>query len=180
VARARLSTIAAVAIPSADHARHRIALRLLPFLFVLYIANYLDRSSVAYAAIGMARDLGFNDHVLGMGIGIFFVSYVALQIPGALMVERWSARGMISVTMILWGSLTDCTGPHSSTALPRTLFVRRCRSRFFPGGHCLSEPLVRSGGPRQSDEQLHGCDSCVADHRITGGRMDTWSQLVHD
>ena len=54
---------------SAEHARRRIALRLLPFLFVLYIANYLDRTSVAYAAIGMARDLGFNDHVLGMGIG---------------------------------------------------------------------------------------------------------------
>ena len=75
---------------SAEHTRRRIALRLLPFLFVLYIANYLDRTSVAYAAIGMARDLGFNDHVLGMGIGIFFVSYVTLQIPGALLVERWS------------------------------------------------------------------------------------------
>src|SRR6266404_9967928 len=74
---------------SAEHARRRIAPRLLPFLFVLYIANYLDRTSVAYAAIGMARDLGFNDHVLGMGIGIFFVSYVTLQIPGALLVERW-------------------------------------------------------------------------------------------
>ena len=73
---------------SADHARHYVALRLLPFLFVLYITNYLDRTSVAYAAIGMARDLGFNDHVFGMGIGIFFVSYVALQIPGALLVER--------------------------------------------------------------------------------------------
>src|SRR6266576_3654050 len=71
---------------SAEHARRRIALRLLPFLFVLYIANYLDRTSVAYATIGMARDLGFNDHVLGMGIGIFFVSYVTLQVPGALLV----------------------------------------------------------------------------------------------
>src|SRR5256885_13566172 len=56
--------------PSADHARHYIALRLLPFLFVLYITNYLDRTSVAYAAIGMARDLGFNDRVFGLGIGI--------------------------------------------------------------------------------------------------------------
>src|SRR6266481_4330301 len=94
---------------SAEHARRRIALRLLPFLFVLYIANYLDRTSVAYAAIGMARDLGFNDRVFGMGIGIFFLSYVALQIPGALLVERWSARGMISATMIVWGSLTALT-----------------------------------------------------------------------
>jgi len=70
--------------------------RLLPFLFVLYITNYLDRTSVAYAAIGMSRDLGFSDRVFGMGAGIFFISYVALQIPGALLVERWSARRMIS------------------------------------------------------------------------------------
>jgi hypothetical protein len=58
---------------------------LLPFVFLLYITNYLDRTSVAYAAIGMTRDLGFDDRVFGMGIGIFFLSYVALQIPGALL-----------------------------------------------------------------------------------------------
>src|SRR5580693_3546340 len=90
----------------ADHTRHQIALRLLPFLFILYITNYLDRTSVAYAAIGMSRTLGFNDRVFGLGAGIFFVSYVALQIPGALMVERWSARGMIAGSMIAAGALT--------------------------------------------------------------------------
>src|SRR5215510_5402654 len=109
MAVAPIPPIAPVAASSAEHTRRHIAVRLLPFVFLLYITNYLDRTSVAYAAIGMARDLGFNDHVLGMGIGIFFVSYVALQIPGALMVERWSARGMISVTMIVWGSLTALT-----------------------------------------------------------------------
>jgi len=82
--------------------RHHIALRLLPFLFILYITNYLDRTSVAYAAIGMARELGFSDRVFGMGAGVFFLSYVALQIPGALLVERWSARRMIAATMIAW------------------------------------------------------------------------------
>ncbi len=61
-------------------------MRLLPFLFILYITNYLDRTSLAYAAIGMSRDIGFSDRVLGLGSGIFFVSYVALQIPGALLV----------------------------------------------------------------------------------------------
>ena len=66
-----------------DRTRHHIAIRLLPFLFILYITNYLDRTSVAYAALGMSRDLGFSDRVLGMGMGIFFISYVALQIPGA-------------------------------------------------------------------------------------------------
>jgi MFS transporter, ACS family, tartrate transporter len=124
-----------VAPVSADYARHYIGLRLLPFLFVLYVANYLDRTSVAYAAIGMARDLGFNDHVLGMGIGIFFVSYVALQIPGALIVERWSARGMISVTMIVWGSLTALT---ALVHTPIQLYLARfllgaAEAGFFPG-----------------------------------------------
>ncbi|HWO38763.1 MAG TPA: MFS transporter, partial [Candidatus Acidoferrum sp.] len=78
-----------------DRTRHQVAVRLLPFLFVLYIINYLDRTSVAYAAIGMSRDLGFSARVFGLGAGVFFVSYVALQMPGALLVERWSARRMI-------------------------------------------------------------------------------------
>src|SRR5258708_27827867 len=90
----------------ADRTRRLTALRLLPFLFTLYLANYLDRTSIAYAAIGMTRELGFSDRVFGLGAGVFFISYVALQIPGALLVERWSARRMISLTMIAWGSMT--------------------------------------------------------------------------
>ena len=130
-----IPAIASVAASSAERTRRQIAVRLLPFLFLLYITNYLDRTSVAYAAIGMARDLGFNDHVLGMGIGIFFVSYVALQIPGALMVERWSARGMISVTMIVWGSLTALT---ALVHTPIQLYLARfllgaAEAGFFPG-----------------------------------------------
>src|SRR6202162_3524545 len=93
----------------ADRTRRHIAVRLLPFLFILYITNYLDRTSVAYAAIGMSRELGFSDRVFGLGSGIFFVSYLALQIPGGLLVECWSARRMISATMIAWGSLTVLT-----------------------------------------------------------------------
>ena len=118
-----------------DQTRHRIALRLLPFLFVVYITNYLDRTSVAYAAIGMARDLGFSDRVFGMGAGVFFISYVALQIPGALLVERWSARRMISATMIAWGSMTALTAlVHTPTQLYLARFVLgAAEAGFFPG-----------------------------------------------
>ena len=119
----------------AEQTRRRIALRLLPFLFVLYIANYLDRTSVAYAAIGMARDLGFTDHVLGMGIGVFFVSYVALQIPGAVLAQRWSARGMICASMIVSGLLTALT---AIVHTPAQLYLARfllgaAEAGFFPG-----------------------------------------------
>jgi MFS family permease len=119
----------------ADSTRRLIALRLLPFLFVLYITNYLDRTNLAYAAIGMTRDLGFSDRVFGMGIGIFFLSYLALQIPGALLVERWSARGMISATLVTWGSLTVLTAlVHTPVQLYAARFVLgAAEAGFFPG-----------------------------------------------
>jgi ACS family tartrate transporter-like MFS transporter len=121
--------------PLAGHTRHLIAMRLLPFLFILYITNYLDRTSVAYAALGMSRDLGFSDRVFGLGAGVFFISYVALQIPGALLVERWSARRMISATMIAWGSLTSLTAlVHTPGQLYLARFVLgAAEAGFFPG-----------------------------------------------
>ena len=69
----------------ADRARRHIARRLLPFLFVIYITNYLDRTNLAYATLGMSRDLHFSDRVFGTAFGIFFIGYTALQIPGALL-----------------------------------------------------------------------------------------------
>ena len=127
--------IGSVAASSAEHTRRHIALRLLPFVFLLYITNYLDRTSVAYAAIGMARDLGFDDRVFGLGIGIFFLSYVALQIPGAILAQRWSARGMICATMIVSGSLTALT---AIVHTPAELYLARfllgaAEAGFFPG-----------------------------------------------
>ena len=95
-----------------DRTRHHIALRLLPFLFLLYTVNYVDRTNLAYAALGMSRDLGFSDEVFGLGAGIFFVTYTAMQVPGALLVEFWSARRMISASMIAWGSLTAVSYTH--------------------------------------------------------------------
>jgi ACS family tartrate transporter-like MFS transporter len=132
---------AATALPSgadvklADHTRHQIAVRLLPFLFILYITNYLDRTSVAYAAIGMSRTLGFSDRVFGLGAGIFFVSYVALQIPGALMIERWSARRCITLILIAWGSLTVLAGlVHTAAQLyGARLLLGAAEAAFFPG-----------------------------------------------
>jgi len=118
-----------------NRTRHRIAARLLPFLFILYITNYLDRTSVAYAALGMSRDLGFSDRVLGLGAGIFFISYVALQIPGALLVERWGAHRSIAAIMIAWGSLTVLT---ALVHTPGQLYLARfllgaAEAGFFPG-----------------------------------------------
>jgi ACS family tartrate transporter-like MFS transporter len=90
----------------AQRARHRIARRLLPFLFLLYVIAFLDRMNIGAAALQMPRDLGFSEGVVGMGAGIFFLGYFLLEIPGALIVERWSARRWIARIMISWGVVT--------------------------------------------------------------------------
>ena len=118
-----------------DHTRRHIAARLLPFLFVLYVANYIDRTNLAYAALGMSRDLGFTDRIIGLGVGIFFVTYVAGQTPGALLVERWSARRVIGTSMVAWGLLTMLT---AEVRTPGQLYLVRfalgaAEAAFFPG-----------------------------------------------
>src|SRR5437870_13569606 len=90
-------------------ARRRVAVRLLPFLFLLYVANYLDRTNLSYATLGMKGDLRLTDSVFGTASGIFFIGYLGLQIPGALLVERWSARLLLAITLISWGALTTLT-----------------------------------------------------------------------
>ena len=90
----------------AQRARHRIARRLLPFLFLLYVIAFLDRMNVGAAALQMPHDLGFSEGVIGMGAGVFFLGYLLLEIPGALIVERWSARRWIARIMISWGLVT--------------------------------------------------------------------------
>src|SRR6202040_75302 len=90
----------------AERARKRIAWRLLPFLFLLYIIAFLDRMNVGAAALQMPGDLGFNDKVVGLGAGMFFIGYVVLEIPGALIAERWSARRWVARIMISWGMIT--------------------------------------------------------------------------
>src|ERR1700748_2845350 len=89
-----------------QRARKRIAWRILPFLFLLYIIAFLDRMNIGAAALQMPADLGFHDRVVGLGAGIFFVGYLVLEIPGALIAERWSARRWIARIMISWGILT--------------------------------------------------------------------------
>ena len=62
-------------------ARRRIAVRLLPFVFLMYVINYVDRVNVSFANLRMSTDLGFSDRIFGLGAGIFSVGYVLNEFP---------------------------------------------------------------------------------------------------
>ena len=115
--------------------RRRVAYRLLPFVFLLYIVNYIDRVNVSFANLRMSGDLGFSDRVYGLGVGMFYVTYVLFEIPGAIIVERWSARKWIARIMISWGIVTILTGfVHTATQFyVARFFLGAAESSFFPG-----------------------------------------------
>lgn len=91
-------------------ARRRIACRLLPFVFLLFVIAYIDRINVSFASLKMSTDLGFSDRVYGLGVGVFYISYILLEIPGALIAERWSPRKWVGRILISWGAVTVLTG----------------------------------------------------------------------
>jgi MFS transporter, ACS family, tartrate transporter len=109
--------------------------RIMPFVFVLYIIAFLDRVNVGYAALQMKGALGFTDEVLGFGAGIFFIGYFLLEIPGSILVERWSARGWIARIMISWGILAIITGfIQTATQFYWIRFLLgAAEAGFFPG-----------------------------------------------
>jgi ACS family tartrate transporter-like MFS transporter len=116
-------------------ARRHVALRLLPFAFLIYIVNYIDRVNVSFANLRMSADLGFSDRVYGFGVGMFYLTYVLFEIPGALIVERWSARKWIARIMISWGAVTILTGfVHTAGQFYAARFLLGlAEASFFPG-----------------------------------------------
>ena len=83
----------------------RVGRRILPFMFVLYIFNFLDRSNVGLAALQMNQDLGFSSQAFGLGAGIFFIGYALFEVPSNLFLVKIGARRWIARIMISWGIL---------------------------------------------------------------------------
>jgi ACS family tartrate transporter-like MFS transporter len=119
-----------------DSARRKAYLRLLPLTFVCYVIAYVDRANVSIAKLTMTQDLpGFDNAVIGFGAGIFFFGYFLLEIPGTLIVEKWSARKWIARIMITWGIVAAMT---AAVKTPTHFYVVRfvlglAEAGFFPG-----------------------------------------------
>ncbi len=111
-------------------------LRLIPLLFICYIIAYVDRTNVGVAKLTMSEDLpAFDSLVFGFGSGIFFIGYFLLEIPGSLIVERWSARKWICRIMVTWGIMAAAT---AFVTTPIQFYVVRfllgvAEAGFFPG-----------------------------------------------
>jgi MFS family permease len=113
----------------------KAAWRLVPFLTLGYLLNYMDRNNVGFAALTMNSDTGLTATQFGFGAGILFLSYSAFEIPSNIALYRFGARRWIARIMITWGIVSAATafvtGPTSWYVLRFLLGV--AEAGFFPG-----------------------------------------------
>lgn len=98
-----MNAVASNGLPGVAALHRKIDLRLLPYLFVLYVVAYLDRVNVSFAAQGLSHSLGFTSSVFGLGAGMFFAGYVLCEVPSNLILRRVGARVWIARIMVTWG-----------------------------------------------------------------------------
>ncbi|QHN05176.1 MFS transporter [Granulicella sp. WH15] len=119
----------------AARALRKATLRLIPLIALGYGTAYMDRVNISFAALQMNRDLHFSASVYGLGAGLFFLSYAALEIPSNLALYRFGARRWLARIMITWGVLAI------GMALVRTpwqfytmrFLLGMAEAGFFPG-----------------------------------------------
>ncbi|GAM98626.1 nitrate/nitrite transporter [alpha proteobacterium U9-1i] len=86
----------------------KVVWRLIPLLFLCYIAAFLDRVNVGFAKLQMAGDLALSDAMYGFGAGIFFIGYFLFEVPSNLILQKVGARRWIARIMVSWGVISSC------------------------------------------------------------------------
>lgn len=117
-----------------DAVYKKIALRLMPVLFLAYIFAYLDRVNIGFAKLGMKEELWFNDEVFALASGIFFIGYFLFEVPGNILMHKIGARIWITRIMLTWGIVSGLCAIASSAKMFYWIrfFLGVAEAGFFP------------------------------------------------
>ena len=88
----------------------KITLRIVPFLFLMYIVNYIDRANIGYASLHMNAELGLTSQAFGLAAGLFFIGYFLFEVPSNAALAKFGARRWIARILITWGILAIVMG----------------------------------------------------------------------
>ncbi|MEI7685203.1 MAG: MFS transporter [Planctomycetota bacterium] len=124
------------AAPNEEAVFRKISLRLLPFLFLLYVVNLIDRTNIGIARLQMVDEQNLlGEEAYALGAGIFYVGYLLFEVPSNLILLRMGARAWIARILVSWGLISAAmmfvTGPWSFAGLRFLLGV--AEAGFFPG-----------------------------------------------
>ncbi|ACC75736.1 MFS transporter [Paraburkholderia phymatum] len=109
--------------------------KLIPFLALIYVVAYIDRSVVGFAKLHMNAAVGISDAAYGLGAGLFFIGYFLCEVPSNLALERFGARVWFARILFTWGVITMAmslvTGPTSFYVL--RFLLGAAEAGLYPG-----------------------------------------------
>jgi ACS family tartrate transporter-like MFS transporter len=101
----------------------------------MHVIAYADRVNIGFAETEITNDLAISSTVFGLAAGIFFLSFIAFEIPSNLLLHRFGARLWLGRIMISWGivaTLTAFVWDGASLVVARIL-LGVGEAGFFPG-----------------------------------------------
>lgn len=113
----------------------KVTLRIIPFMFLLYIVSYLDRANIGYAALEMNKELALTSEAFGFISGIFFIGYFLFEVPSNVMLNKYGARVWIARILVTWGAIAAATAfaQTASQLYVLRFFLGVAEAGFFPG-----------------------------------------------
>jgi MFS transporter, ACS family, tartrate transporter len=113
----------------------KVQVRLIPFLFLLYVVAMVDRINIGFAALTMNEELGISGQQFGIAAGIFFIGYFLFEVPSNLILHKIGARVWIARILLTWGLVAALTGLVQSVG---QLYLARfllglAEAGYFPG-----------------------------------------------
>jgi MFS transporter, ACS family, tartrate transporter len=113
----------------------KVQIRIIPFIFLLYIVGFLDRINIGFAALTMNKELAISSQQYGLVFGIFFFGYFLFEIPSNLLLHKIGARIWIARILITWGIVATLTGfVHTVHQLYLMRFLLGlAEAGYFPG-----------------------------------------------
>ncbi|MDO6416709.1 MFS transporter [Sphingomonas sp. BIUV-7] len=120
---------------AADLPIGKLQRRLMPFLLLMYVLAFLDRTNVGFARDAFQHDTAIGDAAYAFGASIFFLGYAAFEIPSNIILHRVGARLWMARIMITWGLVTAAMMFIRSEGLfyALRLLLGICEAGFFPG-----------------------------------------------
>src|ERR1700730_16101227 len=119
-----------------EHRLYRkVVYRIIPFIFVCYVLNYIDRVNVSFAKLQFQSDLSLTDASYGLGVGLFYVGYILFEVPSNLLLQKIGARKTITRIMCLWVLVSAAM---AFVTRPEEFYLARillgaAEAGFFPG-----------------------------------------------
>ncbi|MDE1181799.1 MFS transporter [Paraburkholderia sp.] len=112
-----------------------MTLKLIPFLVLLYLVAYVDRSTLGFAKLQMNADTGISDAAYGLGAGLFFIGYFLFEVPSNVFLVKVGARRWFARILVTWGVITVAmsliSGPYSFYTL--RFLLGAAEAGFYPG-----------------------------------------------